>query len=252
MCVVVSFGTSAFAKSELVDSSVFFHTLRHSPKIEQNGKALSVKQNDLVKAEGLKIECGVNQYASLKFSNSVVVVIHPETTIKISKFKQQQPFEQKHSDKREQTNSILHIELEKGSLEFVSLEQRTKSELVVNTQMGSFAFKSKEFIVEQKNDNVNVFVLSGQAMFTSKNGRKDFIRSKQYANAKTENASANFPLIIEQFGMILEEEILKRLSACRQIQDSVKFEFDANKNLIAKRIIFKEFMLKKAKYEYRK
>ena len=252
LCIATSFASSVFAESKLLDSAVFLHTLRNSPKIEQNGNVLNLKQDALVKAEGLKIECNENQYDSLNFSNSVVIVVKANTTLKISQFKQVQPFEQKHSDSREQTNSILHIELEKGSLDVISLEQRTKSELKIDTKIGSFAFKSREFSIEQKHDKINVFVLSGQVMFTSKTGKQDFIRSKQYASASLENASSNYPLIIEQFGMIVEREIRNRLSPCRQINDSVKFDFDENKNLVANRIIFKEFLLKKSKYEYRK
>ncbi len=235
----------------LTQGSVFLHTLRNSPKVSINDVACELKQGTLVEAKGLKIECGKNQRASIKFSNSVVLEIKEDSAIKIEEFTQEQPFKQNHFSNKEDSLSTLKITLEKGSVFAYSKKLRIKSKFKIVTKVGTFSINSTQFIMSNKPDGVEIFVLEGVALFKSPLGKSDFVRNKQKAILKNDNPDTAFPASIEQIGMLEEKKISEKIAPCRQVQKAVLFEFDSNKKLTAKRVILHEFLLNTPKYQHR-
>ena len=232
------------------NGSVVFHTIRNNPEISSNNNSQQITIGSIVEAEGLKIVCKKNQYVSLKFSNEVVIEILPETSVKINSFKQIQPFAQNHSYERENSESNLSITLIKGKINLISKEQKALSTFDISTSLGKLSIKGKSFILSDDNDSVEIVVIEGMATYNSPNGKKDFVRNKQRGKVSKETINQNFPLAIDRIGMLEEQQYQKELAPCHQVQDSILFEFDANKKLTAKRIIFKEFLLRPTKYNY--
>ena len=233
-----------------LEGSVVFHTIRNNPEITRNNVSEELQIGTITTAKGLKIVCKKNQYVSLKFSNEVVIEILPESSLEIKEFKQVQPFKQKHYDERECAESELSLLLNGGKINLISKEQRAMSSLKISTTLGNFSLKGKAFIIEDKKTSAEISVVEGVATYNSKNNKSDYVRNKQKGIVKDSTINQNFPLIIDRIGILEEQELSKSLSACRQIQDSVLFEFDSSNKLIAKRIIFKEFILRPPKYNY--
>ncbi len=235
---------------DFAQGSVFLHTLRNSPTTTQNGEPRDFKQGTLLPAKGLKIECGKGEYASIKFSNSVVIEIKENSAIKIDEFKQAQPFKQNHFSNKETSISTLKITLERGSLVLQTKEFRAKSKFEVVTRSGTFSINARQCLIDDTPDSIKIIVLEGGAIFKSLHGKTDFLRNKQKASIKNENIHATFPLSIDQIGMLEEENLKKRFSPCKQVQNTVLFEFDADKKLVAKRVFTKEALLSTPKYQH--
>ena len=248
--LAVGASSNCFAE-KLTQGSVFLHTLRNTPTIFVDGVETDIKQGSLIKAKGLKIECKKDEYASVKFSNSVVVIINENTSLKIDEFEQIQPFVQNHSTPKETNTSILKVSLERGSLAVLSKERRARSKFEIYTRAGVFSMNATQFLISDNAEKVSITIIEGSATFVSKSGKKDFLRNKQYAEVKNKDINANYPLSIDQLGMLEEEKVKDFITPCKQIQDSILFEFDKDDNLKAKRLIFKEFLLKRSKYQHR-
>lgn len=247
----LSAGGGASSGGEYVGGDVFFHTLRHSPEILKGAKALNV-WNKTVPAVGLEIKCGKDQYASYKFSNSVAVVQHADSRAKIDEFRQQKTNALNVPGNREPSVSHLSMEIENGRFEFASKELRASSTFKVKTHAGVFDVRSKMFIIDDAGDSVLIYVLEGMARFHSADGKSDFLRAGQKAIAKKSASGKIFPLAIEQMGITEESEAISRLSACRQIVESVVFERGADGNIGARRAIYKEYFANPPSYIHRK
>ena len=232
------------------NGSVVFHTIRNSPEILLNNNKQSVQIGRIIEAEGLKIVCKKNQYVSLKFSNEIVIELFPESSIEVNSFKQIQPFDQTHSKERENSESNLSLTLIKGKINLISKEQKALSSLDISTKFGKVLLKGKSFILTDNDNGLEITVIEGIATYVSPSNKRDFVRNKQKGKVDKGTVNQNFPLSIERMGMLEEQQYQKELTACRQIQDSILFEFDTNKKLTAKRIIFKEFILRPTKYKY--
>lgn len=236
--------------SGMKPGGVMFHTLRNAPKITRGGEPVKIAMEP-ISADGLKIECGKGQYASMKFSNSVVVSVGENSSLEIEKFAQAQPFNTPHSAEKETTNSDLRLKLERGKIDAVSKELRVKSRFSIKTRAGEFSMKSKMFRICDNGEKIEITVIDGQATFKSNKGNSDFIRNRQKAFVKTQNTGAAAPLDADLIGLQETAEISAEIAPCKQIADSIIFYFDESGKLGAKRVIFREFLLKQAKYEYR-
>ncbi len=255
------------SQAEVVEGSLVIHTKRNKPDITRNGVVEDVSTGKIIKANNLKISCKKKQYVSLKFSNETVVEILPETEIEITSFTQEQPFEPlrattEASLTKLRFNSIskLHLKLNCGKIRVVALEQRGLSEFIIHTRLGKFDIKSTQFEMQDNSQEILTSVIEGKVSFKSKQSTSTLntnigdvdcsIRNKQKGSIEDKSVNTNFPLKIEAISMLEEEQMLPEFAACKQVQDSILFMFDASKKLIAKRVIFKEFLLKKPKYNY--
>ena len=247
--LILSIASTSLQSAE-VEGAVVLHSIRNSPVITRNGSAETIKTGKITDANGLKISCDKNQYASLKFSNEIVVEVMQKSEIEVVNFSQIQPFQQNHSVQRELSESKLLLNFKGSKIRVIAKEPRALSEFVISTRLGDFTMRATEFIVEDTGTEISVAVINGLATFKSHNGKSDFIRNKQKGIIKNVNAQSNFPLEIESIGMLEEKHFMQDLSACKQVQDSILFEFNSSKKLTAKRVIFKEFLLKNPKYNY--
>lgn len=232
-----------------VRGAAFLHTLRNSPKIERAGAPLKCSQGETLKADGLSAECGKKQYAALRLSNGAAIIAHPETKFAVESLEQDAPqtaaatADEFGSYPRARSNSKLAISFSGGRLDFDCPEPTAKSVLVVKTRSGNFEFRAKSFYIAEGKNGIEVVVLDGFAEFKADSGRTDFIRNRQCATVKNGAEKSDFPLEIEQIGMLREREISRELAPCRQLRRSVVFGFDTKNGFAAKRITPADFLL---------
>ncbi len=231
--------------------AVFVHTLRGNPQVQKGGKSLSDMAGKTVSAEGLEIVCKKNQYVSLKFSNSIVMACSGNSEMSVEEFRQEIPENFDNDGDRENSASTLVLSVKKGTFEFVCRELRAASRFIIKTRAGDFDVRAKMCEIKDNDSSITFRLLDGMAHFKSTNGKSDFLRSKQKATVRNEAIKSNFPLEIEQMGIIEENELFAKLSACRQIKSSIVF-YRQNSQILAKRIIFREFMLNPRPYDISK
>ena len=176
----------------------------------------------------------------------------PEILKGVDEFRQQKTNSMNVPGNREPSVSHLSMEIENGRFEFASKELRASSTFKIKTHAGVFDVRSKMFIIDDVGDSVLIYVLDGMARFHSADGKSDFLRAGQKAVAKKAASGKIFPLTIEQMGITEESEAISRLSACRQIVESVVFERGADGNIGARRAIYKEYFANPPSYIHRK
>jgi len=231
--------------------AVFLHTLRGNPQVQRNGEPLADMAGKTGPPGGAGIVCKKNQYVSLKFSNSIVVACSGNSEMSVEEFRQEIPEKFDNEGDRENSVSALVVSVKKGTFEFVCRELRAASRFIIKTRAGDFDVRAKMCEIKDNGSLITFRLLDGMAHFKSTNGKSDFLRSKQKATVRNGTMASNFPLEIEQMGIIEENELFAKLSACRQIQSSIVF-YRQDSRILAKRIIFREFMLNPRPYDISK
>ncbi len=235
--------------AKMADGSVYICTLRNSPSAV--AESAPAKQGATVRAAGMKIDCAQGQYASLEFSNSVIVIVRENTAFEVERFSQQQPFQTLHSSERQLELSTLRLKLGRGRLDVISKEQRAKSKFSIITRMGVFTFNAQMFSISDDGEKISVAIAEGQAMFKSNSGKTDFVRNKQEGTITKETLETNFPLEISPLGIIEEKNLMRNFDDAKLVRDAVMWRFEGDK-IAAKRVIFKEFFQKAPKTNLRK
>lgn len=236
----------------LAKSKVFIHTSRNNPSFEINGKKTDIKSGDFLDAESLKINCDNGQLVTLVFANRLTLHVKGPALFKIVRFEQMKPFEMSFNNLMEASSSRLEIEIESGDFYVVSTSMRATSRLLLKTPFGVFEPKSELFYLSCKENENSLTVLEGQSTFCGLDGKTDFIQQKEIGRVERALSKQMYPLKAETLSLLQEQECKKEIAYSKTAFNSIYFFFDKDGNLCADRLTPKEFLIQRAKYDYRR
>jgi len=231
---------------------VFVHTARNSPIFYIKGAQTPIKAGTLVDAEGLRVKCGPNQCAMLVFSNRTVVFMRENSSLSVDSFMQMMPFDFDFKDDFESTRSDLAITLGNGEFYVLSPAQRPTSTMKFKSEYGTFQPQSREFELEVSENGARIAILDGQSAFTALDGKPDFLQAKQTGKIMKSESKGMYPLRIDYLSMIESETCEKTIALCKFPFNSVRFFFDKKGGLSAERVVQKEFLSRRTKYDFKR
>ena len=244
--------TSFAQNADMSSGYVYVHTSRNAPVLIAEKSKGTLKSDVLMKAENIEINCEKNQIAFLILSNRTVLQLGENTKIRIKSFMQTPPFSFDFYDESEKTRSLLEMEVISGQIRVYGTRPRATSSINITTHFGKFDLKSTMFSMLLTDKNAQITIFEGQATFTSKNGKTDFIQNKQQGEISADKINSRYPMKIDYLTSIEEDALLNGYDNCKTVFKSVAFYKTKDGKFCAKRITPKEFLNRTAKYEYRK
>ena len=237
---------------KMSEGMVYIHTSRNSPQFKRYGKEIKVSREDLIPANGLSIECEEGQYLTIVFSNRTALYVPGKASICIEDFKQVRPFRSFLTDEREATRSSINLKIDFGKCYFTSLIPRPMSILRIKTPFGTLEPHSNAFVLNCQTSSMDASLIEGHAAFFGMDGKRDFIQQKQTGIVEKAQSHDMYPLKIEPLSITLSSKYSPDLSLSKMALQTVDFRFDANGKMEASRLIPKEFLIRRGKYDYRK
>ncbi len=229
---------------------VYIHTSRDKNGSKKNGDSVSGKGR-LVPAEGFSAKNEKGGCITLVLSNGTVIFANDSADFTIDKFDQTQPFKMSMSDEMEVSPSMLSITLRSGKIFVSGKYPRPASRTRINMKFGVFEPQSSAYIATATERSSQLDLIEGQTRFTAVNGKTDFFQQGQSGTATADSLNGNYPLLTNPINDMDKDTINNVLSTARTAGKSVYFQFSNDGKLNARRVVPKEFFLKKPKYDFR-
>lgn len=224
---------------------VYVHTLRNSPSITQNGVKIGAKRHDFLPANGLEVETLDGQCATLILSNRTAIFVKGKAKFAIENFEQILPFESQITDEYEAEHSQLRISVDYGDIYLAMLSPRPTSRTLVKTKFGVIEPKATAMCISCDEKASKFAIINGQATFCGLDNKRDFIQQGQIGIVEAAESKEMYPLKIEPIDILQEEKYEEQLQLCKLAIQSVEFKFDKNAKISARRLVPKDFFLRK-------
>ncbi len=229
--------------------SLYVHTLREAKKnIGKN----SLVEGTLIPAENVRVKNEDGGCVVLVLSNGTVIFANTQADFTIDKFEQVHPFKMSVSDDMEATPSRLTITLKSGKIYVFGKYPRPASKTFINMKFGTFEPQSSAYVASAAEEASRIDLLEGQTRFVAKDANKtDFFQQGQSGVATPESLKGNYPLSTNPINDLEKESYYKTISLAKNAAKSIYFQFSGAGKLVARRILPKEFFLKKPEYDFR-
>jgi len=166
LCCAVAL--SALAQ-ENVSGKVYVAEVNGGVTFTQGGKLIKLKKGDSLSAEGARIETAPGATVVLVYSNGTSIFISENTTVEIRKFVQK-PFPKGvDTATNEPSISDTVVNVIRGTVIVTTNVLATGSSMVYLTPQSSIKIRSQEVVIEVRDQDTRVTMLSGDATVTPLN-----------------------------------------------------------------------------------
>ena len=234
----------------LSDGSAIVHTLRGGARLLANGKILDAKEDALVGANGLEIDCPKGAFACIVLSNRTAIAVFENSKLLVDKFAQDMLFKSDITSDLEPSVSATHITLLHGRAQICQPALRAQSTFEIASQFAAISSRMRRAIMEAAPNKLAISLLEGNAVLDAGNAKTDIFGRQK---ALVEKGSDGVVLSPEYIPMRATEEtkLNAEFTPCKVAASGVDFRADGKKLTAAFRIAPQETFIGIPKYRYK-